>query len=69
MIITDNDMQFIGNAFLELYDEYHIRVDWVVLAHPHENGQVERAKDMILQGLNPRAFVYLKQVDDSGPRN
>lgn len=26
-IITNNGTRFIGNMFLEFYDEYHIRVD------------------------------------------
>jgi hypothetical protein len=31
----------------------NIRVDWSVVAHPKTNGQVERANNMILQGLKP----------------
>jgi transposase InsO family protein len=51
-IITDNGSQFTGRKFLE----FHIRVDWAAVAHPQTNGQVERANDMILQGLKPRIF-------------
>jgi hypothetical protein len=32
-IIIDNGTQFIGSRFLEFCNEYHIRVDWVVVAH------------------------------------
>jgi transposase InsO family protein len=58
-IITDNDTQFIGKKFLEFCDNYHIRVDWAVVAHPQTNGQVKRANGMILQGLKPRIFNKL----------
>jgi hypothetical protein len=37
-------------------EDHHIRVDWVAVAHPMTNGQVERANDMILQGLKP--WIY-----------
>ena len=33
-IITDNGTQFAGKKFLRFYDEYHIRVDWAIIAHP-----------------------------------
>jgi transposase InsO family protein len=46
-IITDNGSQFIGRKFLEFCDKYHIHVDWVAIAHPQTNGQVERANGMI----------------------
>jgi hypothetical protein len=55
-IITNNGSQFTGRKFLELCDKHHIRVDWAAVAHPQTNGQVERANDMILQGLKPRIF-------------
>ena len=44
----DNGMQFTGKKFLQFYDEYHIHVDWAAVAHPHMNGQVERANGMVL---------------------
>jgi transposase InsO family protein len=59
MIITDNGTQFTGKKFLNFYDDNHIRVDWSVVAHPKTSGQVERANDMILQGLKPRIFKRL----------
>jgi hypothetical protein len=58
-IITDNDTQFTGKKFLNFYDDNHIRVDWSAIAHPKTNRQVERANDMILQGLKPRIFKRL----------
>jgi hypothetical protein len=59
-IITDNSTQFTGKKFLNFCDDNHIHVDWSVVAHLKTNGQVERANDMILQGLKPRIF---KQLD------
>jgi transposase InsO family protein len=58
-IITDNDTQFTGKKFLNFCDNNHIRVDWSAVAHPKTNGQVERANNMILQGLKPRIFRRL----------
>jgi hypothetical protein len=36
-------------------------VDWAAVAHPMTNGQVERANDMILQGLKPRIYNDLNK--------
>jgi transposase InsO family protein len=58
-IITDNGSQFTCRKFLEFCDKFHICVDWASVAHPQTNGQVERANDMILQGLKPRIFDRL----------
>jgi transposase InsO family protein len=60
-IITNNGSQFTGRKFLEFCDDDHIRVDWVVIAHPQTNDQVERANGMILQGLKPRIFDRLNK--------
>jgi hypothetical protein len=47
----------VGNAFRQGFcSDHHIRVDWSAVAHPKCNRQVERANDMILQGLKPRIF-------------
>jgi transposase InsO family protein len=62
-IITDSGSQFTARKFLEFCDKHHIRVDWVAVAHPQTNGQVERANGMILQGLKPRIF---DRLDKSG---
>jgi transposase InsO family protein len=60
-IITDNGSQFTSRKFLEFCDKFHIRVDWVAVAHPQTNGQVERANGMILQGRKPRIFDQLNK--------
>jgi hypothetical protein len=62
-IITDNDTQFTGRKCLGFYEDHHIRVDWVAVAHPMMNGQVERANGMILQGLKPRIYNDLNKFD------
>jgi hypothetical protein len=62
-IIMDNDMQFTGKNFLRFYDNNHIRVDWVTVAHPCTNGQVECANGMVLQGLKPRIFNRLNKPE------
>jgi hypothetical protein len=58
-IITDNVTQFTGKKFLNFCDDNNIHVDWSVVAHPKTNWQVQRANDMILQGLKPRIFKRL----------
>jgi transposase InsO family protein len=60
-IITDNGTQFTGKNFLDFCEDHHIRVDWVAVAHPMMNGQVERANGMILQGLKPRIYNDLNK--------
>jgi transposase InsO family protein len=60
-IITDNGTQFTGRKFLDFCEDHHIRVDWAAVAHPMTNGQVERANDMILQGLKPSVYNDLNK--------
>jgi transposase InsO family protein len=58
-IITDNGTQFTRKKFLNFCDDNNICVDWSIVAHSKTNGQVERANNMILQGLKPRIFKRL----------
>jgi IS30 family transposase len=67
LIIMDNGTQFTENRFLEFCDEYHICVDWAVVAHPLTNGQVERVNRMIIQGLKSQIFTRLKQLGQRWP--
>ena len=60
-IITDNVTQFTGKKFIRFCDEQHIRVDWVAVAHPRTNGQVECANGVLLRGLKPRIFSRLNK--------
>jgi hypothetical protein len=55
-IITNKGTQFTGKKFLNFCDDSNIHVDYSVVAHPKTNEQVERANDMILQGLKPCIF-------------
>jgi hypothetical protein len=61
MIITDNNTQFTGKKFLNFCNDNNTRVDWLVMAHPKMNEQVESANDMILQLLKPRIFKCLEK--------
>jgi transposase InsO family protein len=58
-IIMDHDTHFTGKKFLSFCTDHHIRIYWSAVAHPRTNEQVERANDMILQGLKPRIFNEL----------
>lgn len=60
-IIIDNGTQFTRESLLQFCDDFHIRVDWVVVVHPKSNRQVERANGLILQCLKPRIFYKLKK--------
>jgi transposase InsO family protein len=60
-IITNNGTQFTGKKFLDFCEDHHIHVDWVAVAHPMTNGQVERSNGMILQGLKPRIYNDLNK--------
>jgi len=64
VIMTDNGTQFTGKKFLDFCDPHHICVNWSVVAHPQTNSQVERANDMILQGLKPRIYNRLKKLSN-----
>ena len=61
VIITDNGTQFTGKKLLDFCDRHHIHVNWSAVTHPRTNGQVERANGMILQGLKPRIYNWLKK--------
>jgi hypothetical protein len=62
-IITNNDTLFTSKKFLNFCDDHHIRMDWVAMAHPRMNRQVEHANGMILQGLKARIFNRLNKFD------
>ena len=60
-IITDHGTNFTGKKFLDFYDGYDIMINWALVGHPRTNGQVERANDMVLQGLKPCIFDRLNK--------
>jgi hypothetical protein len=37
-IVTDNGTQLTRKNFLRFCDDYHIRVEWALVAHPRTNG-------------------------------
>jgi ribonuclease HI len=53
-IITDLGSNFTANQFREFCENACIEVKYVSVAHPRANGQVERANDMIIEGLKKR---------------
>jgi len=50
-IITDLGTQFTSTTFWDFYDDRGIVIKYVSVAHPHANGQVERANGMIIDAL------------------
>jgi transposase InsO family protein len=68
-IITDNGTQFTGRKFLDFCEDHHIRVNWVAVAHPMTNGQVERANGMIsarTQATDLQRPQQVRQAMDEG---
>ena len=59
-IITDNGTQFTGSEFKDWCEEIGIKICYASVAHPQSNGQVERANDIVLQGIKSRVFDRLK---------
>src|SRR5207253_5424019 len=59
-IITNNDTQFTGSKFKDWCEEIGIKICYASVAHPQSNGQVERANDMVLQGVKSKVFDRLK---------
>jgi hypothetical protein len=55
-IIIDLGTSFTGSEFWDYYQERCIDVNYASVAHPRCNGQVERANNLILQGLKARIF-------------
>jgi hypothetical protein len=55
-IITDLGSNFTANQFWEFCENACIEVKYVSVTHPRANGQVERASDMIIEGLKKRLY-------------
>jgi transposase InsO family protein len=51
-IITDLGSNFMANQFYEFCENAYIKIKYVSVAHPRDNGQVERPIGMIIDGLN-----------------
>nr|AAT77381.1 putative polyprotein [Oryza sativa Japonica Group] len=50
-IITDNGSQFISADFQDYCIRLGVRICFASVSHPQSNGQVERANDIVLQGI------------------
>jgi hypothetical protein len=53
-IITDLGSNFNNHQFWEYYENSGIDIQYVSVAHPRANGQVERANGMVLDALKKR---------------
>jgi transposase InsO family protein len=65
MIVTDLGKAFIGSDFWDFCQDSLINVYYSSVAHPRCNGHVERANDMVLQGIKNhlrRCFVIRDQM-------
>ena len=61
-IITDNGTNFAQGNMAEFCKEKGIQLELASVAHPQSNGQVERANQMLLQGVKPRLQVPLERM-------
>src|SRR3954464_9704281 len=61
-IITDNGSNFNSAEFKTFCWSKGIQVNFASVAHPHSNGQVERANGLILKGIKPRLLRELKEA-------
>jgi hypothetical protein len=55
-IITHLGSNFTANQFWEFCENACIEVKYVSVAHQRANGQVDRANDMIIEGLKKRLY-------------
>jgi transposase InsO family protein len=55
-IITDLGSNFTSLEFFDFCEQKGIQIKYASVAHPRANGQVERAKGMILEALRKKVF-------------
>jgi hypothetical protein len=60
-IVTELGKAFIGSDFWDFCQDNLIDVYYSLVAHPRCNGQVERANDMVFQGIKYRIFDNASQ--------
>jgi hypothetical protein len=68
-IIIDLGTQFTGSALWDFCDERSIVVKFVSIAHPRDNGQVERANGMILVALKKDCTGEMIKLLEDGLKN
>jgi transposase InsO family protein len=59
-VLTDNGTQFKGEKIVKCCADFGIHHQPSSAAHPQTNGQVERANELILQGMKIRMFHDLE---------
>nr|ABA96243.2 retrotransposon protein, putative, unclassified [Oryza sativa Japonica Group] len=62
-IITDNGSQFISADFQDYCIGLGVKICFASVSHPQSNGQVERANDIVLQGIKTRVYDRLMSHD------
>jgi hypothetical protein len=60
-IITDNGTNFTKGIFADFCSQKGIRLDLASVVHSQSNGQVEKAKGLVLAGIRPRLVEPLKR--------
>jgi transposase InsO family protein len=55
-IITDLGSNFNSSEFFNFCEQRSIQIKYASVAHPRDNGQVERANGMILEALKKKVF-------------
>jgi transposase InsO family protein len=58
-IITDLGSNFNSSEFFNFCEQRSIQIKYASVAHPRDNGQVERANGMILEALKKKVFEKL----------
>nr|AAM93706.1 putative gag-pol precursor [Oryza sativa Japonica Group]AAP54129.1 transposon protein, putative, unclassified [Oryza sativa Japonica Group] len=62
-IITDNGSQFISADFQDYCIGLGVKICFASVPHPQSNGQVERANNIVLQGIKTRIYDRLMSHD------
>ena len=68
-IITDNGTQFTRLEFKDWCEKLGIKICYASVAHPQNNGQVERANGMVLQGIKKGPLIGSNLMQGSGQGN
>jgi transposase InsO family protein len=61
-IITDNGMNFTSKEFKSYCESMGIKLKFASVAHPKTNGQVEKANDLICNGIKKRLPAPLEKA-------
>src|SRR4051812_26837116 len=61
-IITDNDTNFKANEFQSFCQEIGIKINYVSVAHPQSNDQVEKANGLVCAGIKKWLLAPLEQA-------